>query len=60
MAKIIKQANYKKGTIAQSKEEIIKILEASDEIEVKSQIIYDDDTQGVSLLVHYKPENVKR
>lgn len=60
MAKIIKQANYKKGTIAQSKEEIIKILEASDEIEVKSQIIYDDGTQGVSLLVHYKPENVKK
>lgn len=58
--KIIKKADYKKGTIATDKNEIIKVIEASSEIEIKAQTIYDDDSQSISLVVHYLPNDVKR
>jgi prephenate dehydrogenase len=53
---ISSSANYLKGTCISNKQELIDVIQNSKEhIELLNQTIYDDDSQSMTIKIHFIP-----
>jgi hypothetical protein len=56
--KLIRSATYKKGTEVTDIEELKSIIEAREIVYCKNQTIYDDNTQSITVEIHFNPLKV--
>jgi len=53
--KLIQSATYKKGTEISDINELKEIIEAREVVYCKSQTVYDDGSQSITVEIHFKP-----
>jgi uncharacterized membrane protein len=53
--KQVEMVNYQKGTEATNLDEVINIINKSDDVFILQQVVYDDKSQSVTIQVHFKP-----
>ncbi len=54
--KLVQKATYEKGTEMTNPQELVDLVKRSTNIFVKDQTIYDDDSQSVTVEIHFKPK----
>lgn len=52
--RILNKATYKKGTTLSDLSEIRKVLEKSSVVYIKDQTIYDDESESITIEIHFK------
>lgn len=56
--KLVQKMTYLKGTEITAINEIRELLKRANVIYAKDQTIYDDDTQSLTVEIHFKPKQV--
>jgi hypothetical protein len=58
--KIVQSGTYQKGTELTDIEELKSIIEANEVVYCKNQTIYDDNTQSITVEIHFNPLKVNK
>ena len=58
--KLVQSATYKKGTELTDIKELKDIIKASNVVYCKQQTVYDDNSQSITVEIHFNPEKVKK
>lgn len=58
--KLVQSSTYKKGTELTDIEELVGILKFSSVVYCKNQTIYDDNSQSITVEIHFNTEKAKQ